>query len=194
MKRRRRKKEELRTANGGATIIDFVTRQKQKTEKDARAKAADKKAKAKINLYKRIGVAVLKSLEQRNVRLLITEDQLWRCDGGIWSLPINGARHSIETEIETVCELNSIGTEIKLINEVRAWIMRQPRLNQDKVPWDSHGKIPSKNGLIDRKTLKLEPLTPEHYATWCIDVEYDPNDVAVKVRREMEAAFGRRNE
>ena len=26
------------------------------------------------------------------------------------------------------------------------------------------------------------------------DVEYDPNDVAVKVRREMEAAFGRRNE
>jgi len=100
--------EELRTANGGATIIDFVTRQKQKTEKDARAKAADKKAKAKINLYKRIGVAVLKSLEQRNVRLLITEDQLWRCDGGIWSLPINGARHSIETEIETVCELNNI--------------------------------------------------------------------------------------
>ena len=26
------------------------------------------------------------------------------------------------------------------------------------------------------------------------DVEYDPNDIAVKVRREMEAAFGRRNE
>ena len=26
------------------------------------------------------------------------------------------------------------------------------------------------------------------------DVEYDPNDVAVKVRREMEAAFGRRNQ
>jgi predicted homoserine dehydrogenase-like protein len=25
------------------------------------------------------------------------------------------------------------------------------------------------------------------------DVEYDPNDIAVKVRREMEAAFGRRN-
>jgi hypothetical protein len=26
------------------------------------------------------------------------------------------------------------------------------------------------------------------------DVDYDPNDAAVKVRREMEAAFGRRNE
>jgi predicted homoserine dehydrogenase-like protein len=26
------------------------------------------------------------------------------------------------------------------------------------------------------------------------DVEYDPNDIAVKLRREMEAAFGRRNE
>jgi len=25
------------------------------------------------------------------------------------------------------------------------------------------------------------------------DVDYDPNDTAVKVRREMEAAFGRRN-
>jgi predicted homoserine dehydrogenase-like protein len=29
--------------------------------------------------------------------------------------------------------------------------------------------------------------------TWS-DVAYDPDDSAVKVRREMEAAFGRRNE
>jgi hypothetical protein len=28
--------------------------------------------------------------------------------------------------------------------------------------------------------------------TWA-DVEYDPNDAAVKIRREMEAAFGRPN-
>jgi phage/plasmid-associated DNA primase len=117
---------------------------------------------------------VLASLEQRGVRLLITEDQLWRCDDGIWSLPINGARHSIEMEIETVCDLNNIGTEIKLINEVRAWIMRQPKLYHNKVAWDDHGKIPVKNELLDRKTLKREPLTPEHYATWCLDVEYDP--------------------
>ncbi len=170
--------EELKTADDidDETVIDPATGEKKKEEKNAKPKITDKKAKAKakeINLYKRIGVAVLKSLDQRGIELLITEDQLWRCDDGIWS-PLIGARDSLETEIEKTCELNDIGTEIKLVNEVRAWIMRQPQLHRDKVEWNAHGQIPTRNGLIDPKTLKLGLLTPEHYATWCIDIEHDP--------------------
>jgi len=165
--------EELKTSDDD--VIDPATGEKKKEEKKPKPRITDQKTKAKakeINLYKRIGVAVLKSLDQRGIELLITEEQLWRCDDGIWS-PLIGARDSLETEIEKTCELNEIGTEIKLINEVRAWIMRQPQLHRDKVAWDAHGQIPTKNGLIDPKTLKLGILTPDHFATWCIDVEHD---------------------
>jgi len=41
--------------------------------------------------------------------------------------------------------------------------------------------------------VKLKRDIPEGGALQWVDVAYDPNDTAVKVRREMEAAFGRRN-
>jgi predicted homoserine dehydrogenase-like protein len=41
--------------------------------------------------------------------------------------------------------------------------------------------------------VKLKRDIAEGASVRWADVEYDPNDIAVKVRREMEAAFGRRN-
>jgi predicted homoserine dehydrogenase-like protein len=41
--------------------------------------------------------------------------------------------------------------------------------------------------------VKLKRAIPEGGALKWADVAYDPNDAAVKVRREMESAFGRRN-
>ena len=46
-------------------------------------------------------------------------------------------------------------------------------------------------GLAHNVTLKGN--IAEGQALRWSDVDYDPNDPAVKVRREMEAAFGRRN-
>src|SRR2546423_12149892 len=46
-------------------------------------------------------------------------------------------------------------------------------------------------GLAHNVKLRRDVATDEQL-TWA-DVDYDPNDSAVKVRREMEAAFGRRN-
>ena len=46
-------------------------------------------------------------------------------------------------------------------------------------------------GLAHNIKLKRDVAVGE-MLKWA-DVEYDPNDSAVKVRREMEAAFGRRN-
>jgi predicted homoserine dehydrogenase-like protein len=43
------------------------------------------------------------------------------------------------------------------------------------------------------QNVKLKRDIAEGSALKWIDVAYDPNDAAVKVRREMEAAFGRRN-
>jgi predicted homoserine dehydrogenase-like protein len=46
-------------------------------------------------------------------------------------------------------------------------------------------------GLAHNVTLKRD--IAEGAAVKWADVEFDPNDTAVKIRREMEAAFGRRN-
>ena len=46
-------------------------------------------------------------------------------------------------------------------------------------------------GLAHNVRLKRD-VAPGEPLRWA-DVDYDPNDLAVKVRREMEAAFGRRN-
>jgi predicted homoserine dehydrogenase-like protein len=52
------------------------------------------------------------------------------------------------------------------------------------------------NGLLPlglAHNVKLKNDIAEGGALKWTDVVYDPNDTAVKVRREMEAAFGRRN-
>jgi phage/plasmid-associated DNA primase len=160
--------------NNEEVVIDLASkRQEREKAKQNTAKENKAKREAKLSMYALIGSTVLGAMWERGVRLLTTSDQLWRCDNGLWSLMEVGARQSIEVEIERCCENLKINTEIRLVAEVRAWIMRRPSLRHDKIAWDAHGKIPTKSGLIDPKTLKLEPLTPEHYATWGLDVEYD---------------------
>jgi predicted homoserine dehydrogenase-like protein len=43
------------------------------------------------------------------------------------------------------------------------------------------------------RNVKLKRDIPEGGALKWADVAYDPNDSAVRVRREMESAFGRQN-
>jgi predicted homoserine dehydrogenase-like protein len=54
-------------------------------------------------------------------------------------------------------------------------------LDQELLPLGLAHNVKLKNDIAEGGALK-----------WS-DVAYDPNDTAVKVRREMEAAFGRRN-
>ncbi|MGY3149690.1 phage/plasmid-associated DNA primase [Bradyrhizobium sp. USDA 3397] len=61
------------------------------------------------------------------------------------------------------------------MNETRNWILRRPELWRDgELPWDQHGKIPTRSGLVDPKTGALEPAKPHHFCTWRVEVDYDP--------------------
>jgi phage/plasmid-associated DNA primase len=63
----------------------------------------------------------------------------------------------------------------KLINETHNWIERRPELwRDDEIPWDQHGKIPTRSGLVDPLTGALEPAQPDHFCTWRVEVDYDP--------------------
>ena len=69
----------------------------------------------------------------------------------------------------------SSASKARFVTEVRKYIERSPTVRAPgTIVWDAHGKVPTRSGLIDPRTLKLEPLKKEHYATWRIDVDYDP--------------------
>ena len=91
-----------------------------------------------------------------------------RCKGAIAWL-----EHQIEMTLrEMKCSSKS---KARFITEARKYIERSPNVRTTgQIVWDAHGKVPTRSGLIDPRTLKLEPFKKEHYATWRIDVDYDP--------------------
>jgi len=166
-------KSKQHTGTDDGVVVNLASKREEKAQQNTKTKEGKAKREIKLSMYGIIGNTVLASLEERGIKLLTTRDQLWRCDNSIWSLMDVGAKATIEVEVEQCCEHLKIDTDMKLVAEVRAWIMRRPSLRHRDVAWDAHSKIPTKNGLIDPKTLKVEPLKPEHFATWCLDVDFD---------------------
>lgn len=163
--------EEKKTGTtGGAEVHSLDAKRQEKAEK---AKAAKPGAEPP---HVALGKAVIGVLQQRGLRLLVTDGQLWRYSDGLWSSPMLDGRRWLEVEIERGARALGITSNIKIINETRQWILRNPDLYKEDIAWDSHGKIPTKTGLIDPvDPKKIELPHPEHYATWRLECEYQPD-------------------
>lgn len=158
------RKQSVAKKNGTTNVIQLAS--KRPAEKEEK--------KPKNNLHVVLGQGILKSVADRGEAILAVGEQVWKCSvGGIWRLLTPGeAKGWIDREAEVGCRaLNLISTQ-KIVNETRSWIFRNPEIFKEEVDWDLHGKIPTKSGLFDPKTGKLEPLKPEHHATYQIDAEY----------------------
>ncbi|MBR1286632.1 hypothetical protein JQ597_31720 [Bradyrhizobium sp. AUGA SZCCT0177] len=120
----------------------------------------------------------LTMLEKCDEDLRIVKDEhnneaLYKYEDGIWTL-LKNAEATIEGALERIAREENIKTTSKIVMEARKYILRSPNVRRnDNIRLDAHGKIPVRGHLIDPKTLKLEPLTQEHYATWTLDIEYD---------------------
>jgi D5 N terminal like len=128
---------------------------------------------AKSELHVVIGNAVLEHMRAQDEALINGPKGAWLYSRGIWEL-----RTDIDAwlgmRIETVSEGLGFTNTNKLTSEVRNRILRRPEIWHDDVPWDQHGKIPTRSGLVDPKTGELEPARPDHFCTWRVEVEYDP--------------------
>ncbi|WP_316207231.1 hypothetical protein [Bradyrhizobium sp. SZCCHNR3118] len=121
-----------------------------------------------------LGRAVLAKMIDDGEKLINTKDGSWFYGGGVWELRTEPKW--LNTRIERACRGLGFKSTTKLINETRNWIEREPDLwREEDIPWDQHGKIPTRPGLVDPRTGELEPAQPEHFATWRIDVDYDPS-------------------
>jgi hypothetical protein len=139
-----------------------------------------------------LGAGVLKALLQRGEALLFTPKGAWRYADGLWSLMVSGAPEFLNVCIEEGCRALALKSTNRLASEARGWIMRQPHLWRADVPWDQHGKVPTRSGLIDPLTLEVEPAKPEHYCTWRVEAEFDPGADCPLWRQMVSDTFGDR--
>jgi P4 family phage/plasmid primase-like protien len=106
-------------------------------------------------------------------------EHLWRCCNGLWFVQADkDVARSMHPVLQKI--VNDLGREnksaSKLFNEATAHVLRSAAVcNHGPVTFDAHGTVATLSGLIDPVTLAVEPLKPEHYATWCLPVRYDPN-------------------
>ncbi|MET3842068.1 DNA primase family protein [Bradyrhizobium sp. OAE829] len=129
----------------------------------------------KGELHVVIGDAVLEHMRALGEALIITESKgEWLYSGGIWEMRTD-VNAWLGMRIEAACEAMGVTNTNKLTSEARNRILRRPELwRHGEIPWDQHGKIPTRSGLVDPMTGELEPARPDHLCTWRIEVDYDP--------------------
>lgn len=148
----------------------------------------------KGELHAFVGNAVLDYMRSQSETLINGKDGAWLYSRGVWEL-----RTDIDAwlgmRIEKVCEGLGITNTNKLTGEVRNRILRSPELwREGKIPWDQHGKIPTRSGLIDPKTGELELARPDHFCTWRVEVEYQPDAKCPWWETMIADMFGDRDE
>jgi P4 family phage/plasmid primase-like protien len=120
-------------------------------------------------------------------------ETLWRCNRKhLWE-PVASANAKIDGDVEAIARTMKIVTDSDLVREARNYILRSPDIrpcdDEIKIEWDAHAKIAVRGQLIDPKTMAVEALTNEHYATRTLDIEYDPNAQCPWWLRGLDDAF-----
>jgi P4 family phage/plasmid primase-like protien len=150
--------EQQQAASGGAQVIPMPA------PKSAIAKMSEQ--------HITLGQTVLAHMRSQGEEIIRTKDGTWFFTGGIWCLRVED--DWVKVRIEQACVGLGFRSVTKLINETHNWIERRPELWRDhEIPWDQHGKIPTRSGLVDPLTGVLEPARPDHFCTWRVEVDYD---------------------
>ncbi|WP_375305100.1 DUF5906 domain-containing protein [Bradyrhizobium sp. A11] len=133
-------------------------------------------------------------LRGEDIRIVADEkgsEHIWIYRDGLWSLVLNATPwmdHQIEMTLREVKQCAVSGA--RFVMEVRKYIERSPNIRSaDRIKWDDHGMIPTSSGLIDPVTLAIRPLRKEDYATWRLEIEYDPNATCPLFEETLDSYF-----
>ena len=143
----------------------------------ARAERELKKGgKAAKNTHVVLARGFLDALKERGEQIIYEGGRLHRYRAvGLWgALSAEQEKVWLSTEIQAGCEALELTSRNALVGEVRGWIARQPELHREDIPWDQHGMIATRSGMVDPATGVLRPTTPEDYATHRVECDYDP--------------------
>jgi hypothetical protein len=119
--------------------------------------------------------AVLAVIRQRNEAWMFTDVGDCHRTDGLWRLKDrNELVSQLNSNLEEGAQGLKMETTNRLINEARNYILRLPELQRHDVPFDRHGQIPTRSGLVHPETGDVTPPRPDQYATWRIDCNYNP--------------------
>jgi P4 family phage/plasmid primase-like protien len=142
----------------------------------------------------RLGQAVIDVIQERGNTMLFTEQLAhWYADG-LWSPSTDRLTFELAVESEKGAKALGLASNSKLMNETRSWIQRQGGLcRKGEIPWDKHGMVPTKSGLVDPRTGEVRPMRRDDYATWRIEAEYDPKATCPFWLQVLEDVFADRS-
>ncbi len=120
-------------------------------------------------------------------------EHIYRYRDGLWSLQADkDVSRSLHPQLQQI--VNDLGREnkskVSTFNEATAHILRSAEVcNHEPVTFDAHGKVPTRDALIDPITGQMETFKPEHFATWCLPIRYDANAVCPHWEQLLNDAF-----
>jgi phage/plasmid-associated DNA primase len=169
---------------------------KQQTD----AKAYDE-SNSGNNIHVTLTKAYLANLRKRDEMLRIVADNkgnesVWRCGKtNLWE-PVISVNSQIDGAIERIARALGIITNNQMISQTREYILRDPNIRPSegaiRIEWDAHGKIAVRDKLLDPKTMAIEPLRKDHYATQSMDFDYDPDAKCPLTVQAFDALFADR--
>ena len=134
-------------------------------------------------------------IRQRGEDLMFTDKGDYRYTDGLWHLE---TEKSLQAWLNSVLEEGARGLSMesanRLINEARAYILREPALRRRDVPFDMHGCVPTQSGLVNPRTGIVQAPAPGHYCTWRVEPVYDPAATCPNWLRMLEDVFADRPE
>jgi P4 family phage/plasmid primase-like protien len=98
---------------------------------------------------------------------------LWSYAEGVWR-PVEGVlRHELAARIQQALEYELIAPRTASVENIADWIERH--VYKPGIVWDKSGLVVCRNGALDPVTGELHAHSAEHYATSCLDLDFDPN-------------------
>lgn len=170
-------------------VVNIATARAARKPAPVEAPVVEPKAKK----FHPIARTTMAALVARGEDVLFEGKMCWRYVGNVWAIESNPDEW-LDGEIEQTCVQLSLLSDNRLVTEARKFIRRQPALKGQNVMWDSHGMVPTLNGLVDPVTLELTPARADHRVTWRVNADYVPGALCPRWLGMLANAFADRSE
>lgn len=132
------------------------------------------KAKAKIHQIAEIGNAAIEDWRSRVGPIISVAGELATYANGVWTVFGEEQKHLLRVTIQGVTEAQGVDPRTSTLNAALRYVEERPELLRAGVEWNAANLIVCRNGVIDPVTGKAGPHSLDHWATYRIEANIDP--------------------
>lgn len=120
------------------------------------------------------GDAVLAVWRERHGPILSTGGMIWAYADGIWRPAEGEVEQTLRVEIQQALAAIGARSTRARKGDVLAYLTDHADLYRPAVAWNARGLVVGTNGVLDPASGTILPHDPEHYATFAVDLVFDP--------------------